>query len=337
MAGEEQKLTDQRGRLAALQREVKMKELQLLDATRRKFLTYQQQQKESQLNRLDDEIKRKAVMRDTETQAAVEDADIRGMELEVQRKLFEQELHREFVHKDIEQNQELEGRRQQRELEERVQRGVQQAESQQQQNLRKSMQQSLARAELLQSDAEMRSELEARFMQDEVDREAKAVQLAHVSNENRRLERSIHSLMKDVQIRKEVDTEAALDQQETHQSVAADAETRRLLLLTEEAGQARQHVTSIQNTQEDMFERLRDLRQHLKRNSDVPAAADNCLNHSGDTEISTQFSLDRGRGQLETEERDLMADVRKLRSKLAQDGRNTRPPPNYTADLPLPN
>lgn len=46
-------------RLGAMQRELKMKELQLLDATRRKFLTYQQQQKESELARLDDEIRRK--------------------------------------------------------------------------------------------------------------------------------------------------------------------------------------------------------------------------------------------------------------------------------------
>ena len=46
-------------RLAALQRELKMKELQLMDATRQKFLTYQQQQKEAELTRLDDEIRRK--------------------------------------------------------------------------------------------------------------------------------------------------------------------------------------------------------------------------------------------------------------------------------------
>ena len=42
-----------------MQRELKMKELQLLDATRRKFLMYQQQQKQSELTRLDDEIRRK--------------------------------------------------------------------------------------------------------------------------------------------------------------------------------------------------------------------------------------------------------------------------------------
>ena len=42
-----------------MNRELKMKELQLLDATRRKFLNFQQQQKETELTRLDDEIKRK--------------------------------------------------------------------------------------------------------------------------------------------------------------------------------------------------------------------------------------------------------------------------------------
>ena len=46
-------------RLAAMNRELKMKELQLLDATRRKFLNFTQQQKEAEIVRLDDEIRRK--------------------------------------------------------------------------------------------------------------------------------------------------------------------------------------------------------------------------------------------------------------------------------------
>jgi hypothetical protein len=40
-------------------REARMKELQLLDAARRKFMTFTQQQKETELARLDDEIRRK--------------------------------------------------------------------------------------------------------------------------------------------------------------------------------------------------------------------------------------------------------------------------------------
>jgi hypothetical protein len=42
-----------------MNREVKLKELQLLDAARRKFLHFQKQQRESELKRLDDEVQRK--------------------------------------------------------------------------------------------------------------------------------------------------------------------------------------------------------------------------------------------------------------------------------------
>ena len=46
-------------RLVAMHRETKLKELQLLDAARRKFLHFQKQQREAELRRLDDEMQRK--------------------------------------------------------------------------------------------------------------------------------------------------------------------------------------------------------------------------------------------------------------------------------------
>ena len=42
-----------------MNRELKLKEVQLLDSTRRKFISYQQQQKEAELARLDDELRNK--------------------------------------------------------------------------------------------------------------------------------------------------------------------------------------------------------------------------------------------------------------------------------------
>ena len=42
-----------------MNREVKVKELQLLDAARRKYMGFQQRQKEVDLKRLDDELERK--------------------------------------------------------------------------------------------------------------------------------------------------------------------------------------------------------------------------------------------------------------------------------------
>ena len=50
-------------RLLAMTREAKMKELEMLDAARRKFMNFTQQQKEAELARLDDEIRQKVGQR----------------------------------------------------------------------------------------------------------------------------------------------------------------------------------------------------------------------------------------------------------------------------------
>uniref|UniRef100_A0AAY4CIP8 TBC1 domain family member 31 n=1 Tax=Denticeps clupeoides TaxID=299321 RepID=A0AAY4CIP8_9TELE len=92
---EEEKLTEQRARLAAMKRELKVKELQMVDAARRRFLKHQQDQRKIQLRRLDDEIQRKMALRDQETAAAVQDVEVRQMELDAQRHVFEQQLTKE--------------------------------------------------------------------------------------------------------------------------------------------------------------------------------------------------------------------------------------------------
>uniref|UniRef100_A0A667YTG4 TBC1 domain family member 31 n=1 Tax=Myripristis murdjan TaxID=586833 RepID=A0A667YTG4_9TELE len=93
LAQEEEKLTQQRTKLAAMKRELKVKELQLLDAARRRFLKHQQDLRASQIQRLDQEIRRKMDLRERETATAVQDLEVRQMELEAQRKLLEQVTH----------------------------------------------------------------------------------------------------------------------------------------------------------------------------------------------------------------------------------------------------
>uniref|UniRef100_A0A8C5EZM7 TBC1 domain family member 31 n=1 Tax=Gouania willdenowi TaxID=441366 RepID=A0A8C5EZM7_GOUWI len=90
LAQEEEKLTQQRAKLAAMKRELKVKELQLLDATRRRFLQHEHDLRASQIQRLEQEISRKMDLREQETAAAVQDLEIRQMEIEVQRKHLEQ-------------------------------------------------------------------------------------------------------------------------------------------------------------------------------------------------------------------------------------------------------
>lgn len=91
---EEQKLTDQRARLQAMRRELRIKELKVLDAARQRFLGHQQNTKEAEVKRLDDEIKKKVVLRDTETKVLLEDIELRALELEARKRALEQDLER---------------------------------------------------------------------------------------------------------------------------------------------------------------------------------------------------------------------------------------------------
>lgn len=128
MVEEERKLATQRTRLAAMNRELRSKELQLLGAVKQKFLVEQQQQQEMNVVRLADDLRKKvscfscrinahywrcciavltsffsisdtvcvvyvqAERREEETRAAIEDVEVRNMDLEVKRKLLQQEL-----------------------------------------------------------------------------------------------------------------------------------------------------------------------------------------------------------------------------------------------------
>ncbi|XP_062044026.1 TBC1 domain family member 31 isoform X2 [Lepus europaeus] len=100
---EEEKMMQQRQKLAAVKRELKIKEIHLQDAARRRFLKLQQDQREMELKRLDDEIERKVQMRDQEIASTAKDLEMRQLELESQRRLYEKNLTRsqEAVAKEI--------------------------------------------------------------------------------------------------------------------------------------------------------------------------------------------------------------------------------------------
>uniref|UniRef100_A0A452RAM5 TBC1 domain family member 31 n=1 Tax=Ursus americanus TaxID=9643 RepID=A0A452RAM5_URSAM len=91
---EEEKMVQQRQRLASVKRELKVKEMHLQDATRRRFLKLQQDQREMELRRLDDELERKVHMRDREIATTAKDLEMRHLELESQKRLYEKNLIR---------------------------------------------------------------------------------------------------------------------------------------------------------------------------------------------------------------------------------------------------
>ncbi|XP_054353444.2 TBC1 domain family member 31 isoform X13 [Pongo pygmaeus] len=100
---EEEKMIQQRQRLAAVKRELKVKEMHLQDAARRRFLKLQQDQQEMELRRLDDEIGRKVYMRDREIAATARELEMRQLELESQKRLYEKNLteNQEAVAKEM--------------------------------------------------------------------------------------------------------------------------------------------------------------------------------------------------------------------------------------------
>jgi hypothetical protein len=81
-------------RLQALKRELKVKELHVLDAARRRFLEHQQVTREDELRKMDENIKKKVLHREKETQAVLQDIETRAVELERQKALLEVELNR---------------------------------------------------------------------------------------------------------------------------------------------------------------------------------------------------------------------------------------------------
>nr|XP_061789654.1 TBC1 domain family member 31-like [Nerophis lumbriciformis] len=95
LAQEEEKLTVHRKNLAAMKKDLNVKELNMLEENRRRLLKLQQELQVSQINKLDQEIMRQIELREQESTAAVQDLDLRQMELEVQRRHLEQQLCKE--------------------------------------------------------------------------------------------------------------------------------------------------------------------------------------------------------------------------------------------------
>lgn len=316
IAQEEHKLADQRQRLVALHRETKLKELQLLDAARRKFLHFQKQQREAELKRLDDEMQRKALLRDQETQSAIEEGEIRNLELQLQKKMFEQELQREYAVSSVGLRSEVEVERKQEELEHRIQRRMQDAERERELEVRKMMQQQLAGATQRNVDMWSGKEMESRFKMDQLEREAKNLQLAKLHTQNRMLEKEVHELMGKCGEDKDHETEVGLAEVALSREDRNSDTTRRLLGLETEIRVGGQHTRGLEAKTTD---------SHKLYGQDTNV--DSNITADDEDERPSRVKFERDRAMFDQQEMELLKEVRRLRQKLATDNRNKRPPP----------
>ncbi|XP_008836218.1 TBC1 domain family member 31 isoform X4 [Nannospalax galili] len=91
---QEEKMLQQKQRLAAVKRELKIKEINLQDASRRHLLKLQQDRREMELRRLEDEIERKDLTRNQEavTKEIREDADAHRRKVALEEHVFQKLL-----------------------------------------------------------------------------------------------------------------------------------------------------------------------------------------------------------------------------------------------------
>ncbi|XP_034063581.1 TBC1 domain family member 31 isoform X3 [Gymnodraco acuticeps] len=246
LAQEEEKLAQQRTKLAAMKRELKVKELQLLDATKRRFLKHQQDLRASQVQRLDQEISTKMDLRERETATAVQDLEVRQMELEAQRKRLEQHLFKEQERVGREVEEEMKMRKAERE-EENYTELLHHTETNMQ-----ALEESLAEACQLGLESDWQREVGGRLQQVHAQQQSNRGRLAESHRQTLAEEERLEDTMRDVAGRKW--DEVMNSRAELQEQPLSSAET---------------------------------------------------------------VSLDRGRAQLDSSERNLMKEIRELRQKLA--------------------
>uniref|UniRef100_A0A663N4B1 TBC1 domain family member 31 n=1 Tax=Athene cunicularia TaxID=194338 RepID=A0A663N4B1_ATHCN len=243
---EEEKLAEQKQRLAAVKRELKVKELQFLDASRRRFLKYQQDQRQMELKRLDDEIARKASMREQETAATVQDVEVRRLELESQRQLFEQHLikDQEAVTKEV--KEEVDAHRRKVDLEDHLVQRLMEIEREEKQKAQIVAEENLTKAEQKRVDTDWRLQALHKLRHDDQNREKHYEEIAKILHDNRVKEAELLKTMREAGGKKWEEVRQKKAQLEEEQKAAAAADEHRKQFLEDRMNDALELAEKLQ-------------------------------------------------------------------------------------------
>ncbi|KFO03969.1 TBC1 domain family member 31, partial [Balearica regulorum gibbericeps] len=329
---EEEKLAEQRQRLAAVKRELKVKELQFLDASRRRFLKYQQDQRQMELKRLDDEIARKA--EEQETAATAQDVEVQRVELESQRQLFEQHLIKDQEAVTKEMKEEVDDHQRKVDLEDHLVRQLMEIEREERQKAQIVAEENLAKAEQKCIDIDWRLQALHKLRRDDQDREKHYEEIAKLLHDNRVKEAELLKAMREAEEKKWEEVTQKKAQLEEEQKAAIAADKHRKQFLEDKMNDALELAEKLQR-EDGYFERLRDLKagrtERGVERQQVPRSGNICLNDLSALESSSHMSLDRRREELAWQERELMAEVRRLREKLTLQAQTRHPPTRFQA------
>ncbi|XP_055204683.1 TBC1 domain family member 31 isoform X9 [Gorilla gorilla gorilla] len=320
---EEEKMIQQRQRLAAVKRELKVKEMHLQDAARRRFLKLQQDQQEMELRRLDDEIGRKVYMRDREIAATARDLEMRQLELESQKRLYEKNLteNQEAVAKEM--RADADAYRRKVDLEEHMFHKLTEAGETRSQKTQKVIKENLAKAEqaCLNTDWQIQSLHKQKC--DDLQRNKCYQEVAKLLRENRRKEIEIINAMVEEEAKKWKEAEGKEFRLRSAKKASALSDASRKWFLEQEINAAVEHAENPCHKEEPRFQNEQEDSSCLPRTSQ--------LNDSSEMDPSTQISLNRRAVEWDTTGQNLIKKVRNLRQRLTARARHRCQTPHLLA------
>ncbi|XP_038198463.1 TBC1 domain family member 31 isoform X3 [Arvicola amphibius] len=316
---EEEKMAQQRHRLAAAKRELKIKEMRLQDAARRRFLKLQQDQREMELRRLEDEIERKVQMRDEEIAATASDLEMRQLELESQKRLYEKDLTRsqDAIAKEIRDG--ADAHRRKVALEEHMFRNLLET-SQLGNRTRRVVEDNLAKAEQACLDADWQIQALHKQKCDDQQRSEGYQEVATLLRKNRRREVEVLNAMMKEEAKKWKEAKEKELHLESEKRASALSDASRKWFLKQETSAALEHGGDLLCKEVPWLQR-----EHMASNY-LPQTSQ--LNGVSEMDSSAQTFSSRKTTEWNHMEHDLLKKVRNLRQRLTAQARNRCQPPH---------
>nr|XP_012598767.1 TBC1 domain family member 31 isoform X2 [Microcebus murinus] len=289
---EEEKMIQQRQRLAAVKRELKMKEIHLQDAARRRFLKLQQDQQEMELRRLDDEIGRKNLTRNQEAVAKEmqKDADAYRRKVDLEENMF---------HKLIETDQT------------------------QIQQTQKVIKENIAKAEQACLNNDWKIQTLHKQQCDDLQRNKCYQEVAKLLQENRRKETEVLNAMLEEEAKKWKEAEEKEFYLRSEKKAAARSDASRKWFLNQEISAAVEHAKNPYNKEAPKFPNEEVASGCLLRTSQ--------LDDISEMDPSAHISLNRRTTDWDTTGQDLIKKVRHLRQRLTAQARHRCQTPGLLA------
>uniref|UniRef100_A0A8D2HIP9 TBC1 domain family member 31 n=1 Tax=Urocitellus parryii TaxID=9999 RepID=A0A8D2HIP9_UROPR len=302
---EEEKMMQQRQRLAAVKRELKIKELYLQDAARRRFLKLQQDQREMELQRLDDEIERKVQMRDQEIATTTKDLEMRQLELESQKRLYEKNLtsNQEAIAKEIKED--ADAYRRKVDLEEHMFHKLIETGQTQSRKTQKIIEENLAKAEQACLNTDWQIQNLHRQKSNDLQRNEGYREVANLLRKNRRKESEVLNAMMEEEAKKWKEAEEKGFHLRSEKKASALSDESRKWFLQQEMSAALEHAENPCNKGE-----LITLSLLTSENSTA-----------SNIKFCFQVSLNRKTREWDSMEQNLIKKVRNLRQRLTEQAR----------------